>query len=121
MLVTMSPGLLAVAVGQVLGGGDHADQVERQAQFAQAAQRAEHAGGAAHVELHLVHRVGGLERDAAGVEGDALADQHHRLGPPRAAVVVHDDQLGRLAAARATDSSAPMPSFSISASSSTST
>jgi hypothetical protein len=40
---------------------------------------AEHAGGAAHVELHLVHLGAGLERDAAGVEGDALADQHDGL------------------------------------------
>ena len=34
--------------------------------------------GAGHVAGHLVHLRGRLDRDAAGVEGDALADQRHR-------------------------------------------
>src|SRR5699024_65081 len=47
-----------------------------------------------HVRGHVVHAGGGLQRDAAGVEGDALADQGHRarrcLGR-----VLETDQTGR--------------------------
>ena len=92
MLVTTSPGLTARAARHVLAGRDQADDVELRLQLGDGAQRAEHAGGAAHVELHLVHLGAGLERDAAGVEGDALADQHHRrLALGRAVVAQHDE------------------------------
>ena len=47
---------------------------------AQAERRGDHGGRAAHVGLHPVH-VRGLEVQAAGVEGDALADQRD-LPPP---------------------------------------
>ena len=53
--------------------------------------RAQHAGGATHVVLHFVHFGRGLERDAAGVKGDALANQDHwRLGFGRALVTQHN-------------------------------
>jgi hypothetical protein len=58
---------------------DQADHVDRQLHLRDGLEGAEHAGGAAHVVLHLVHAGAGLEGDAAGVEGDALAHQHHRL------------------------------------------
>ena len=74
--VTMSPGLLALPPGMFSVGGIDADDVERQLHAGHGLHGAEHAGGAAHVVLHLVHFGGRLERDAAGVEGDALADQH---------------------------------------------
>ena len=38
-------------------------------------------GGAGHVALHRDHRRAGLDGEAAAVEGDALADQHHVLRP----------------------------------------
>ena len=40
-------------------------------------QPGDHAG-AAHVPLHVPHALAGLQRDAAGVEGDALADEGDR-------------------------------------------
>jgi hypothetical protein len=46
----------------------------------------DHRGAAGHVVLHPVHQLGRLDRDAAGVEGHALADQaedragRHALG-----------------------------------------
>ena len=46
------------------------------------------AAPARHVVLHPLHAVGGLDRDAAGVEGDALADQaQDRPVLPRPAAV----------------------------------
>ena len=44
--------------------------------------RADHRGAAGHVVLHLVHVLGRLDRDAAGVERDALADEAERRRRP---------------------------------------
>ena len=60
---------------------------------------AEHAGGAAHVVLHLVHAGGRFDADTAGVEGDALADQGEGFVVLLTALVVHDDHPWRLLAA----------------------
>ena len=58
--------------------------------------RADHGCAAGHVVLHLLHAVAGLDGDAAGVEGNAFADQaHHRraLGFSSAfRLVGHHDQ-----------------------------
>ena len=78
MLVTTSPGLTARPLGMFSQVGMRPTTLSFGLSSASARKRAEHAGGAAHVELHLVHLGRRLERDAAGVEGDALADQHHR-------------------------------------------
>ena len=43
---------------------------------APSAQRPQHAGRAAHVVFHLVHALARLGRDAASIEGHALADQY---------------------------------------------
>jgi hypothetical protein len=40
--------------------------------------RPDHRGRAAHVVLHLLHALRRLDADAAGVKGDAFADQHQR-------------------------------------------
>ena len=53
-------------------------------------ERAEHGGGAGHVVLHVLHVLRRLDRDAAGVEGDALAHQHHRRAV--AALVLQRDE-----------------------------
>ena len=37
-------------------------------------------GCPAHVGAHLVHLARGLDGDATGVKGDALANQHNRVG-----------------------------------------
>ena len=55
----------------------------------------DHGAAAGHVALHLVHAGGRLDRDAAGVERDRLADEaeddalHGVLG-----LVAEDDQPG---------------------------
>jgi hypothetical protein len=54
---------------------------------------AQNAGGAAHVVFHFVHLGTRLERNAASIEGDALADQNDRLVASLAALVGQDDQL----------------------------
>src|SRR5699024_6102824 len=56
--------------------------------------RTEHGGGAGHVRGHVVHAGGRLQRDAAGVEGDPLADQGHRT-LRRLGRVLETDQAGR--------------------------
>ena len=43
------------------------------------ADRADHRRGAGHVDLHVLHRGRRLEREAARVERDALADEHDLL------------------------------------------
>ena len=55
------------------------DHVDRQLEFRHGLHHAEHGGRAAHVVLHFVHGSAGLDRDAAGIEGDALADEYHGL------------------------------------------
>ena len=70
-------GLDGPTVGHVFAGGDQADDVERQVELGHGVHGADDAGRAAHVEFHFVHGRRIFERDATGVEGDALADQHH--------------------------------------------
>ncbi|MCY1404574.1 hypothetical protein D9M71_197860 [compost metagenome] len=90
-----------VTARHVFGARQQADQVDRQLQFQHGSQGAEHAGGAAHVVFHLVHAGARLEADTAGVEGDALADQHVGLLALFAALVVEHDQARGLCAALA--------------------
>ena len=78
-MVMMSPGLYALPLGQVVGRGDDAGDAHRQRQHRRRLDRADHRRGAAHVELHLLHLLGRLDGDAAGVEGDAFADQRDML------------------------------------------
>ena len=76
----------------------------------------------AHVALHVLHAGGALDRDAAGVEANALADEGDRLLALLAAVPAHDHGAARAASSPApTPSSAPMPSLVIALTSSTST
>ncbi len=95
----MSPGFDAAPPGMFSVVGTSPMTLSLGFSSATARKRAEHARRAAHVELHLVHLGGGLERDAAGVEGDPLADEHHRLRVLRPAVVAELDELRRLARA----------------------
>ena len=81
------------AVGHVLAGRDDADQVDLGLHLRHCAQRAQHAGRATHVELHLIHLGGRLDRDAAGVKGDAFADQHDRCVAFGTAIPARDDEL----------------------------
>jgi hypothetical protein len=76
---------------------------------------------AAHVHRHVFHARRGLDRDAAGVEHDALADQREgRLAFPAPCHCI-TTTLDGLSDPCPTPSSARIPSFSSSGSSSTST
>src|SRR5271154_4734858 len=68
-------GFLGFAAGHVFGAGDDADYFDVRLQLGKGAHYTEHGGAAGHVVLHLFHAVGGLDGDAAGVEGDRFADQ----------------------------------------------
>ena len=74
-------GLHRPAAGHVLGRRHDADDADRRLEQGDRAHRADDGGAAGHVVLHPLHAVGRLDRDAAGVEGDALADEpeHRRL------------------------------------------
>ena len=85
-LFRMSPGLIARAARHVLGRRHDADDADRRLQQRDRAHRAGDRGAAGHVVLHPLHLVGRLDRDAAGVERDALADQaEHRRQSARPA------------------------------------
>ena len=87
-----------VAVRHVLGGRNDDGQVDWQRHFCRGLERAEDAGGAAHVIFHLVHVGARFERNASRVESDAFADQHDGRCIFLAAAIVQHDQaraLGR--------------------------
>ena len=110
-LVRMSPGLKRAPARHVLGHRDDAETANRRAQRATARPwRTDHGRAARHVVLHLVHVVGRLDRDAAGVERDALADEteHDARRSLRRLVPQHDNTRRLLALPRATPSSIPI-------------
>ncbi len=96
MLVRMSLGRYALPSGMFSTAGTTQTQIQRKLQLDRSEERAEHAGRAAHVELHLLHARAGLERDAAGVERDALSDKRVRFLFVLAAVPAQHDELRRI-------------------------
>lgn len=80
-------------VGEVL----HQHDVERHAALRQEGERRGGLLGAEVVHVHVVHGVGArLAQEAAGVEGDTLADDADGLGARAAAVVVGQHAVGPL-------------------------
>ena len=69
---------LRLAVGHVLDQADHADRVDARLARGERLHRADDGGRAAHVALHAHHAGAGLERQAAGIEAHALADEGDR-------------------------------------------
>ena len=92
-------GFVRAAAWHVLRGRQQAHDVERQPERRSGPDRSEHRRAAGHVVLHPVHVLGGLDRDAAGIEGDRLADEGDEGFLP-ALPVLDDDELRRLRAAR---------------------
>ena len=72
-------GPLCGAVGHVLDQSDDADGIDLRLARGERMHQPGDRRGAAHVALHVLHAGGGLDRDAAGVEDDALADEGERL------------------------------------------
>ena len=68
-------GLLRFAAGHIFRGWHDADHFDVRLKRGKCANHAKHGGAAGHVVLHFFHAVGGLDGDAAGVEGDGLPDQ----------------------------------------------
>ncbi len=69
-------------------------------QLGDGSHRRNHRRAAGHVVFHLVHVLGGLDGDAAGIEGDSLAHQaQNRRGRRRGWQVFQDDERGRFGAA----------------------
>ena len=93
-------GFVGFAVGHVLCGADDGDDAHFGLEQGDGAHGAEHGRAAGHVVLHLLHVVGGLDGDAAGVEGDAFADQAEDWAVFDAfGFVAQDDERGRLGGA----------------------
>ena len=75
----MSAWPLRVRTGHVLDETDGADDVDLGLARGKRMHQPYDAGGAGHVALHVLHSGGCLDRDAAGIETDALADEGDRL------------------------------------------
>ena len=107
-------GLHGAAAGHVLAGRYQSDQIDPEFGARREIDRRQHRGGAAHIVFHLIHRRRVLERDAAGVEGDALAYQHQWCAAAARAAIFQHDETRRLGAAasdgqQATHLQAPDP------------
>ena len=84
---------------QVFAGRNQSDDVELRFQLRDRPKHPEHRRRSAHVELHLVHVGGRLDRNSAAVERDALPDQDERPLLSHRLLVLHDDEARRLLAA----------------------
>src|SRR6266851_1420548 len=82
-------GPLRLAVRHVLHEPDRADRVDLRLAGGQRLHQSDHAGGARHVALHVLHVGGRLDRNAAGIEAHALADERNRRGAALAALPAH--------------------------------
>ena len=92
-------GFEGATVGHVLAGADDGEDAHGGLELSDRAHGTDHGGGTGHVVLHLVHVVGGLDGDAAGVKGDALADEAEDGGVRRRRrwrFKAQDDERGRL-------------------------
>ena len=99
----MSPGLIARPPGMFSVVGTTPMTRIGALQQRDGAHRARHRRAAGHVVLHPLHALGRLDRDAAGVERDALADQAEDRRRRRAGRVVAEHHQPRRLAAAARD------------------
>src|SRR5436190_248413 len=92
-------GLGRTATGEILGARRHADHVHLETELPDGGECRDDRGRAGHVGFHVVHVVGGLDRDPAGIEGDALPHQTKVVPGAASSAVTHDDEAGWLVAA----------------------
>ncbi|ETC89701.1 hypothetical protein XHC_0763, partial [Xanthomonas hortorum pv. carotae str. M081] len=92
-------GAIGIAVDGVFHRRHHHHQVDRQLGLDRGHEGADDVGAAAHVVFHFLDAALRLEVDAAGVEGDALADQHIGARIAAAVPLQHDQvrAVGRAA------------------------
>ena len=81
---------LRVAIRHILDKSDHTHDITRHLARRNRHHRARDGGGTAHVELHVLHALGRLQRDAAGIKGNPLANKRQWILVSTAAPV-HDD------------------------------
>src|SRR5690606_5860257 len=86
---------LRVAVRHVLDKTDDADGIGLRLASSQRVHGANNGGCATHVALHVFHAAGRLDRDAARVEHNTLADEGDRLLLRLAVQPLHDYQTRR--------------------------
>ena len=97
LAVMTSPGLYAVPRGHVFCRADNGDDLHLRLESGDGAHGSDHGGAAGHVVLHLLHALGGLDGDAAGVKGNALANQsENRLRWCPFRLIGHNDERRRL-------------------------
>src|SRR5205807_2666342 len=89
-------GALGIAVRHVLDQTDCADRVDLGLAAGERPHEADHAGCARHVALHVFHAGCRLDRDAAGVEAYALADEGDGRRTFLAAVPAHHHEAAVL-------------------------
>src|SRR4051794_5295431 len=88
-----------VPAWHVLGAGEVRTYVCREAEPLGRDKGADDRRGACHVGFHGQHAAVGLEREAARIESDALADKRNMLGRRFAALEL--DEYGRIATSSA--------------------
>ena len=99
----MSPGRNASPPGRFSAAARTAIARTGSAERGERADPVQRPGAAGHVALHVLHPAGRLDRDAAGVERDRLADEPEHDVVARAGRVVAEDDQARLVAAAAAD------------------
>ncbi len=78
----------------VFSAGHKADEMNRESQLGNGLKDRTNRCSTAHIKFHFVHGAGRLERDTAGVEGNAFADQSNRFFLFFAAVVFEYKPIG---------------------------
>ena len=68
-------GTYGIAVRHVLDQADHPDDIDLGLAQGQRLHEADNGGRTAHIALHVLHVDGRLDRDAARIEADTLADK----------------------------------------------
>ena len=101
-------GLVRAAARHVFRCRQQSHDVERKLELRGRPKGAEHRRASRHIVLHLVHVLCGLDRDAAGIEGNGLAHERDK-GLLPSAPVFDDDELRRLCAARGHAEERPHP------------
>ena len=88
-------GTVGIAVRHVLGQCQNAHGIDLCLALGKRLHQPHDRGGTGHVAFHVFHRSGGFDRDATGVEDDALADKGNGRFVLAPAVPAHDHQTRR--------------------------
>ena len=71
-------GTLGIAVRHILDHADQADDVGMRFARGQGMHQPDNSGRTSHIAFHADHRIGGFERQSAGIEADAFTDEGQR-------------------------------------------